>query len=198
MNLLAHAFLSFNQPEVLVGNMISDYVKGKKKFDYPAGIQAGITLHRAIDEFTDSHPVTTYAKQYFKADYRLYSGPFIDIVYDHFLANDVTQFVNDLALARFAQEVYSQLSSYESFLPLNFRVMLPFMKSHDWLYNYQFRNGIRRSFSGMVRRAKYLNESEIAFDIFERNYNELKTCYNNFFPVLKNFALLRLQLLQKQ
>ncbi len=35
MNYLAHAYLSFNDPEILVGNMISDFVKGKKKFDYP-------------------------------------------------------------------------------------------------------------------------------------------------------------------
>lgn len=35
MNYLAHAYLSFNDPEILVGNLISDFVKGKKKFDYP-------------------------------------------------------------------------------------------------------------------------------------------------------------------
>ncbi len=35
MNYLAHAYLSFNDPDVLAGNMISDFVKGKKKFDYP-------------------------------------------------------------------------------------------------------------------------------------------------------------------
>ena len=33
MNYLAHAYLSFNDPEILVGNMISDFVKGKKKAD---------------------------------------------------------------------------------------------------------------------------------------------------------------------
>ena len=58
MNYLAHAYLSFNDPEILVGNMISDFVKGKKKFDYPLRIQAGIMLHRIIDEFTDGHPAT--------------------------------------------------------------------------------------------------------------------------------------------
>jgi acyl carrier protein phosphodiesterase len=30
MNFLAHAF-SFNEPGILTGNMINDYVKGKKK-----------------------------------------------------------------------------------------------------------------------------------------------------------------------
>ena len=30
MNFLAHAYLSFSQPEILVGNMISDFVKASK------------------------------------------------------------------------------------------------------------------------------------------------------------------------
>jgi acyl carrier protein phosphodiesterase len=57
VNYLAHAYLSFDDPEVLTGNMISDFVKGKKKYGYPPRILAGIDLHRAIDEFTDDHPV---------------------------------------------------------------------------------------------------------------------------------------------
>ena len=37
MNYLAHAYLSSGDPSIPAGNMISDYVKGKKKFDYPDG-----------------------------------------------------------------------------------------------------------------------------------------------------------------
>ena len=88
MNYLAHAYLSFNEPGILTGNMISDFVKGRKKFDYPPQIKKGIELHHAIDEFTDNHPATKQAKEFFRSDYRLYSGAFVDIVYDHFLAND--------------------------------------------------------------------------------------------------------------
>ncbi len=86
MNFLAHALLSFGDEDFLTGNMISDFVKGKRKFDYPVAIQKGIHLHRMIDEFTDFHPITEKAKELFRYDYRLYSGPFVDIVYDHFLA----------------------------------------------------------------------------------------------------------------
>ena len=62
MNYLAHAYLSFNEPEILVGNMISDFVKGKKRFDFSENIQKGIMLHRNIDTFTDEHEVTKKAK----------------------------------------------------------------------------------------------------------------------------------------
>jgi len=63
------------------------------------------------------------------------------------------------------------------------------------IYNYRFRNGIEGSFYGLVRRAKYLNESETAFLLFETHYEELKKCYQNFFPSLKKFAKNHLQLL---
>src|SRR5947207_2830586 len=51
MNFLAHAFLSFNDPGLLVGNMIADSVKGKEADNYPDRIRQGILLHREIDSF---------------------------------------------------------------------------------------------------------------------------------------------------
>jgi acyl carrier protein phosphodiesterase len=92
MNYLAHAYLSFEITDITVGNMISDFVKGKQKLDYPIAIQQGIMLHRFIDSFTDSHAVTRQAKSFFKEAYGLYAGPLVDVVYDHFLANDPLRF----------------------------------------------------------------------------------------------------------
>src|SRR5262250_3396363 len=105
MNYLAHAYLSFNDDQTLVGNMVSDFVKGKKKFDFTEGIQKGITLHRAIDTFTDSHEATKLAKEIFRPSYRLYSGAFVDVAYDHFLATDLNEFT-DQTLEEFSANVY--------------------------------------------------------------------------------------------
>lgn len=196
MNFLAHAYLSFNHPEIIVGNMISDFVKGKKKFDYPGPIQDGISLHRAIDEFTDFHPVTAIAKQYFRPAYRLYAAAFIDIVYDHFLALDTLRFPGQQSLLAFSEQTYGVLTRYESQLPAEFRSMLPYMKAHNWLYNYRLRSGIRSSFGGLVRRAAYLHESEVAFALFENHYDALRECYADFFPSLLAFAADHLQQLQ--
>ena len=191
MNYLAHAYLSFNDPGILTGNMISDFVKGKSKFDYPGQVQKGITLHRLIDEFTDTHPATKIAKEFFRPAYRLYCGAFTDIVYDHFLACDTNEFENILALQEFSQYVYHTLEENFSSLPLRFQNLLPHMKEHDWLFNYQYALGIQKSFGGLVRRAAYLDESSTAFSVFMENYTALKVCYENFFPDLKRFALER-------
>jgi len=195
MNLLAHAYLSFGQPELLVGNMISDYVKGKKQYDYPLGIQQGIRLHRAIDAFTDSHAATARGKAIFKPAVGLYAGAFMDVVYDHFLALD-TNLNDEIAWQKFTSTVYDSLIEQHSFLPEKFARMLPYMQTQDWLFNYRYTWGIEKSFGGLVRRAAYLTDSSAAFQLFEANLPLLEDCYQEFFPAVKNMAEKQLAELQ--
>lgn len=187
MNYLAHAYLSFDNEDILVGNLISDFVKGRKKFSYSVGIQKGITLHRAIDTFTDTHEATKLAKNVFRPRYRLYSGAFVDVVYDHFLATDAREFT-ELSLREFSGKVYDVLDRYTEVFPERFARMFPFMKLQNWLLNYRTRWGTESSFGGVVRRAKYLHESETAAALFEQHYEMLHQCYRAFFPDLKSFA----------
>lgn len=196
MNYLAHACLSFNDPEILIGNMISDFVKGKKKFDYPLGIQAGIMLHRVIDSFTDEHPATKEAKEYFRSHYRLYSGAFIDVVYDHFLATDLTEF-SDPSLLEFSERVYAVLEKNKQWLPERFAGMFPYMRSQNWLYNYRTLQGTEKSFGGLVRRSAYLEESETASKLFNDHYQPLLACYRQFWQEVKPFAQKQYQLLKE-
>ncbi len=194
MNYLAHAWLSFHHPEILVGNMMSDFVKGKKKFEYSEGIQKGITLHRLIDTFTDAHAVTKNAKKVFKPAAGLYSGAFLDIVYDHFLAIDESQ-LSESEWKWFSQEVYECLHQYKNVLPDRFSNLLPYMSQQNWLFNYRYIWGIENSFGGLVRRAAYLQSSTAAFKIFEKEYHQLKVCYSDFFPSVETYAFQQFQML---
>lgn len=195
MNLLAHAYLSFQQPDILVGNMISDYVKGKKQYDYPGGIQKGIRLHRAIDHFTDEHPATRAGKEVFKPAIGLYAGAFMDIVYDHFLAIDLNE-LSESEWEIYVQQVYTQLSAHDAHLPERFAAQLPYMSTQNWLFNYRFPWAIEKSFGGLVRRAKYLTDAQPAFLLFEEHYDFLQQQYARFFPDVKLFAQNELNLLQ--
>jgi acyl carrier protein phosphodiesterase len=197
MNLLAHAYLSFEQPEILVGNMISDYVKGKKQYDYPIGIQHGIRLHRAIDHFTDHHEATYIGKQFFKSAVGLYAGAFMDVVYDHFLALDINE-LSENEWKPFTLQVYRHLNDHAVFLPEKFAMQLPHMSLHNWLFHYRYSAAIEKSFGGLVRRTKYLSEHQPAFDIFEANYDALKEQYQAFFPDVKKFAEFELGQLQSK
>jgi acyl carrier protein phosphodiesterase len=197
MNYLAHAYLSFKHPEVLAGNMISDHVKGKKQYDYSPGIQAGIKLHRAIDDFTDNHPATKEIMTLFRPQYRLYAGAFTDIVYDYFLANDTNEFDSEQALHQFSIDSYDSLQVHSPVFPAKFGMMFPYMVSQNWLYNYRLNDGIKKSFNGLVRRASYLEESDIAFEIFMNNKDFIQEQYDLFFVSVKRFAAGTMQELLK-
>ena len=197
MNYLAHAYLSFGQTDILTGNMISDYVKGKKKFDYPVPVQNGIMLHRYIDTFTDAHVATKKAAAFFKPVVGVYAGAFADVVYDHFLANDSQRF-NDSSLNAFAQSTYERLNAYYDVLPERFQRMLPYMKAQNWLYNYRTLSGIESSFGGVFRRAKYLEATPAVYEVFENHYDDFRECYHNFFPDVYVFAETQLTLLQQK
>jgi acyl carrier protein phosphodiesterase len=167
--------------------MISDYVKGKKKFDYPPDIQKGIMLHRAIDTYTDLHEATKEAKKVFRPVYRLNSGAFVDVVYDHFLATDENYFTKS-SLYSFSQQVYSNIDQHLQWLVPKFAIMYPYMKEHNWLYNYRTRWGIEKSMGGVARRAVYLHNSKAAFELFEQHYQLLQDCSRQFLTAVIPFA----------
>ena len=195
MNYLAHAYLSFGDPEVLVGNLISDFIKGKKKYDYPAGIQKGIALHRAIDTYTDEHPATKEAKEILRPDYRLYSGAFVDVLYDHFLATDVNEFTKE-SLFDFSQQVYASIDRQIQWLPERFTKMFPYMKTQNWLFNYHTMWGTEKSLEGVVRRSRYLTESGAAYHLFEQHYQLFSHCYRQFWKDMLPFARQQYEILR--
>jgi acyl carrier protein phosphodiesterase len=210
MNYLAHAYLSFGIPAITVGNLISDFVKGKQKFTFPAPIQQGIVLHRAIDTFTDTHAVTRHAKTFFKEPYGLYSGPLVDVVYDHFLAGDPLIFSDSREghdpdnvegatgtdLKSFSQKTYAQLEANQEFFPERFARLFVYMRTQDWLYHYRDKEGILNAFSGLARRAAYMGSAEAAGTLFETHYTQFQACYQEFFPELQEFTLRTLQQLR--
>jgi acyl carrier protein phosphodiesterase len=197
MNYLAHAYLSFQHDEILVGNMSSDFIKGKKRYDYPPQVQTGIELHRRIDAFTDTHIITAEAKKYFKDAVGTYSGAFTDVAFDYFLANDQNEFT-ETSLKEFSQYTYSTLEKNFEGLPQKLQLMLPYMKQQDWLFNYRSFWGIEKSFEGIVKRAVYLKESKPAYNVFIEYCDTLRPLYQKFFPELKAFAFSQLQTLTTQ
>ena len=193
MNYLAHAYFSFNHPQILVGNMISDFVKGKKQFDFCTEIQAGIRLHRAIDQFTDEHEIIKEAKKIFIPELGTYSGAFIDITLDYYLANDKSIFKSEKELDFFAMNCYYLLESNENIFPEKFTRLFPYMKTQNWLYHYKDDYGVQQSFRGLTNRAKYINKNHQAFNVFLEKKNDLKKVYEIFINDIHVFAWQKFQ-----
>ncbi len=194
MNFLGHAFLSSEDPEILTGNMIGDFVKGKVALEqYPEKIKKGILLHRKIDAFADEHPASQRAKVWFRSTYRLYSGAIIDILYDHFLANDPAYFVSEEDLLAFTQRTYHSLEEHQQYFPETFAGFFPHMKENNWLLNYRNIKGMTKSLAGLHRRAKYMPPQEEAYKTFIAHYHQIAQCYYEFIGDVVKFVKVELK-----
>ncbi|MEO1051166.1 MAG: acyl carrier protein phosphodiesterase [Bacteroidota bacterium] len=183
MNFLAHLYLSGDSPELMVGNFIGDFVRGKQVESFDKKVKQGILLHRAIDEFTDSHQIVSASKSRLWGRYRHYSGVIVDIFYDHFLAKNWDQY-NTLSLERYAAESYQTLQDFGDVLPQKVHYILPHMIEHNWLVSYASIEGIYQVMQGMSRRATFDSKMEHATQDLEEHYAAFEKEFTDFFPQL--------------
>jgi acyl carrier protein phosphodiesterase len=189
VNFLAHLFLSGDQPEIMVGNFIGDFVRGRNVYEqFKPNIALGIELHRQIDDFTDSHLVVMESKKRLRPKYRHYSPVIVDMFYDHFLAKN-WQAYHALPLNLFATEAYSVITKFDEDLPERVRGLLPYMIQGNWLYNYSRIEGIHRALSGMSKRTPFESKMNEAVIDLEKFYSEFEGEFSMFFPELQQMSV---------
>lgn len=169
----------------MVGNFIGDFVKGSQLDQYHPRIQQGIRLHRSIDTFTDSHPIVMMSKKRLREKFRHYSPVIVDIFYDHFIAKNWSKFSNEPVL-EFTRRFYSIMNQYSSSVPKAVSNMLVYMSSGNWLYHYQFIEGIDKALTGMSRRTKFDSKMELAVTYLEQHYDSFESEFDQFFPDLQH------------
>lgn len=187
MNYLAHAYLSGEDEEILIGNFIADAVKGKAVNDYSDNIRRGIILHRFIDEFTDNHPMHKASRAKLHKRYSHYSGVLVDIYYDHFLAKNWLEY-SDTPLNDYTSWLYASLENNTAILPERINYMLQYMIPQNWLLNYAHLKGIDRVLKGMSNRTKFDSQMEHGVEELELYYAEFEHEFTEFFPELIDFT----------
>ncbi len=187
MNFLAHAVLSFENPDIIVGNFIADFVKGNDYLNYPEPVKKGILLHREIDHFTDSHLQVQQSKRRLYEPYHHYSGVIVDMYYDHFLAANFFKFHPD-PLETFTQFVYKTVDQYPGQLPAKAEQILHYMSKGNWLLGYAQIRGIELAMRGMAQRTRFKSNMEHAGASLRSGYRSFYTEFMNFFPKVMAFA----------
>jgi acyl carrier protein phosphodiesterase len=183
MNYLAHLFLAEDSPEAMIGNLLGDFVKGVLGDRYSPELTKGIRLHRKIDTYADSHPVTRSSRNRFSPERRRYAGIIVDVCYDHFLSKHWSQFA-DMELSLFISKVYGVLQSHKSILPEKLRSILPRMIQENWLGAYQAVKGVEMTLNRISRRLKRRNQIVGSIEEVLLHYEGLKDDFLAFFPDL--------------
>lgn len=187
MNFLAHIYLSFDHPGISIGNFMADGLKRQRLEHFPTDFQKGVMLHRAIDEFTDQHPIFKKScKRIFKV-HGHYSRVIVDIFYDHFLALKWTNY-HSVPLEVFAQDFYTLLDNYFKELPLKTQHLFPYMKKQNWLVAYKKIEGIDQILKGMQRRTKFSAKLDEASKDLVMHYTDFENDFDTFFKELIIFS----------
>ena len=188
MNWLAHVFLSEPNVEFQLGNLLADVVRGPQRAVMSAEFLRGAVCHKAIDAFTDAHPVTKRSRSRIGSEHRRFSGVLVDVFYDYFLAREWARY-SPLALDAYTADFYSRVRAHSIELPPDARAMLDRIVRYDLLGSYARVEGVERALSrlsaylGTRWRKQFTLESSVR-DLLAHEA-AFAADFNEFFPALQ-------------
>ncbi len=184
MNFVAHQLLSFNHPEIQIGNLYGEVVRGKDFENFEGDRQKGILLHRAIDTFTDEHDIVKKSTQKFHERYGKYSPVIVDVLYDYILISNWKKF-SDEPYQEFVTNCYDLFRKHFDEFPSDLQFMVKHLLKHDWFGNYASIEGIQQTLKGISQRSKFKNNISTAVEELELYRDELESEFHEFFPELR-------------
>ena len=185
MNHFAHLVLSQPTVESAVGNLLGDFARGLDLATLPSSVKAGLQNHRAVDSYTDRHPLIADLKNQFCSQRRRFAGIALDIYFDHLLINFWDRFeagTPEQATAIF----YQRLSAGQSMMPgEEMRRVTKRIIRYDWFSCYREIESIAESLDRVAGRIRFANSFDNAIEDLQRNEREIRETFFEFYPQLK-------------
>lgn len=153
VNWLAHVFLSEPNVEFQLGNLLADVVRGPQREAMSADFVRGAVRHKAIDAFTDAHPVVKRSRARVNSEHRRFSGVLIDVFYDYCLARNWARY-SPITLEAYTSAFYANVQAHPIELPPDAQTMLDRIVRHDLLGSYVRAEGVEHA---LRRISNYLN-----------------------------------------
>lgn len=185
MNYLAHAFLSRKDKDLQLGNFIADHIRGNQLQHFPAAVQKGIIMHRAIDTYTDQHPVFRASKRLFYEGFEKYSGVLVDIYFDHLLAKNFSNF-SDEGLDSFSRNTYQLYHEARPILPASSTRFLDYVISNNIYQAYANQVGIQTVLKHLSHRLSHGINLQDSMTLFTNNQEQLLENFLLFFTDAKS------------
>jgi len=186
LNFLFHLYLSGEDPDVLTGNMMGDFVKGRIGDSYPPRLRSGLILHRRIDSHAQNHRLFRQSKARLNPSYGHWRGVLVDMFYDHFLAVEWSQWSSE-PLVAYLDRSLKMVESNQAYLPESLKERLPVIFG-TLLPSYRTVDGVSLALKRMalrVRRANPLADSVGELILHE---DGLRDDFRAFMPEMLAFS----------
>lgn len=179
MNFLGHLYFSYDNHDLMTANIFGDFVRGKDLSDYPEIIQKGITLHREIDNYIDTHENVLILMRSLYAELPKVAGIAVDLYFDHLLAKNWDKY-HRTDLKSYLNSFYQTLDNLDERYPLEFLIMLGRMRSGNWLWHYRTLEGLTKACNGVSNRIAFKNVLHTAPIFFEKYENQITEVFHSF------------------
>jgi len=187
MNWLAHAFLSKSDIAFRVGNILPDLVSITELKKFSPAIQDGIACHKAIDMFTDSHPIVKNSFNRLPTSYRRYGGILTDVFYDHFLAKHWDNY-SSVSLNAFTKEFSENLQLIKQEIPPEILLIFQRILSNNIFESYKDISGVKLTLQRIDLRLRQPVNLDDAVNILEDHYSKYDEEFGMFFYDLKEYV----------
>jgi acyl carrier protein phosphodiesterase len=188
VNWLAHVFLSEPSVEFQLGNLLADVVRGEPRAAMSVEFIRGAACHKAIDAFTDAHPVVKRSRARIGSEHRRFSGVLVDVFYDYFLARGWERY-SPVALDTYTAGFYAAVQARPIALPADARTMLDRIMRLDLLGSYVRVEGVERALSRISTYLEGRWHKRFALDQGVRDLlaheAEFADDFREFFPTLQ-------------
>jgi len=179
-------YLSGDNPELLVGNFMGDFVKGPLGDAYPPRIRQGLMLHRKIDSFAQKDADFQASRLRLPAHYGLYRGILVDLFYDHFLAKGWADW-SDTDLTHYLSRTRRIIETYRPIMPLRLQGLIPVMFD-ELLPSYSSIAGIESALRRMSKRVKRANPLAAGGGELTVHYAALRSDFERFMAAVQKFS----------
>ena len=187
MNFLAHFHLAWPDEGLIAGGLEGDYYKGVLRGQLPAHVERGVKLHRAIDAYTDGHPMILQLRRELPPGLRRYAGILIDLSFDHYLSLHWTRF-SSVSLPDFSRAVYRILDAQESALSDGARRMTARLIEYDVLNLYREWGTVTATAARIGERFRRDNPFLDLERVLSPSKDTLERTFLDFYPQLEAFC----------
>ncbi len=187
MNLLSHALLTPpfpDEPGVLVGNVVADWIKGRARLEMPEAVQKGMWLHGRIDVFMDTHELMGQCSALLSERWGRYAEVLVDIFFDHCLAAR-WELYSALPRRDFVAGTYAVLRGHLPVLPERAHYAVCALIADDWFNTYATLEGIALALSRLSARLRHGVELAPAVDDLRTHADFFHAAYAAFFPQVR-------------
>lgn len=186
MNFLFHLHLSGNDPDILTGNLMGDFVKGRIGDEYPPRLRSGIVLHRRIDSFAQNNALFRRSRERIDPAYGLWRGVLVDLFYDHFLAVEWERWSPE-PIDAYLDRARWIVEANRDYLPVRMQEVVPVI-FEILIPSYCEVDGIGLALERMSRRVRRTNPLAGGEKELSHHYAGLRDDFRSFIPEIRQLA----------